>query len=53
MKAKWTGTNSLRTYTSTNLTKDKTYKFKMRYCKTVSGKKVWSSWTSVKTIKVK
>jgi uncharacterized repeat protein (TIGR02543 family) len=53
MKTRWTGANSLCTYTSTGLTKGKTYKFRMRYRKTVGGKKVWSSWTSVKTIKVK
>ena len=53
MKTKWTGRNSTCAYTSTGLTKGKTYKFKMRYRKTVSGKNVWSKWTSVKTIKVK
>ena len=53
MKTKWTGTNSLCTYTSTNLTKGKTYKYKMRYCKTSNGKNVWSKWSAVKTIKVK
>lgn len=40
-------------YTKSKLTKNKTYYFKVRAYKTVSGKKVYSSYSSVKSIKVK
>ena len=33
------------------MTKGKTYKFKIRSYKTVDGKKVYSKWSNVKTIK--
>ena len=46
-----------KTYKSTvlkstyTMTKGKTYKFKIRSYKTVDGKKVYSKWSNVKTIK--
>lgn len=52
LKIQWTAGSNARTYFSMNKTKGKTYKFKMRYFKVKDGKKVYSSWTSVKTIKV-
>lgn len=52
MKIQWTGSNGNCTYISVHKTKGKTYKYEMRYYKIKDGKKVYSSWTSVKTIKV-
>lgn len=52
LKVQWTVGSNARTYFSMHKTKGKTYKFKMRYFKMKDGKKVYSSWTSVKTIKV-
>ena len=40
-------------YVNTGLKKGKTYYFKVRAYRTVSGKKVYSSYTSVKKVKVK
>ena len=40
-------------YTKGSLKKKKTYYFKIRTYKTVSGKKIYSSYSSVKSIKVK
>ena len=40
-------------YTKTKLTRKKTYYFKIRTYRTVNGKKVYSSYSSVKSIKVK
>ena len=51
MTTKWTGSNSLNTYTSIMKRKGVTYKYKMRYYKVKKGKRVWSSWTPIKTIK--
>lgn len=53
IKIKWTGNNSKNTYWSLRKTPGKTYKYKMRYYKVKNGKRVYSSWTSIKTIKVK
>ncbi|MEA4922915.1 MAG: InlB B-repeat-containing protein [Eubacteriaceae bacterium] len=53
MKTYWTGKNSVNTFTSGGKTIGKTYKFKMRYYKVKNGKKVYSSWTKAKTIKVR
>lgn len=53
LKIQWTSGSNARAYFSMHKTKGKTYKFKMRYFKVKDGKKVYSTWTSVKTIKVK
>ncbi len=45
MKVKWTGKNSINTYTSINKLRGRTYKFRMRYYRIAGGKKVWSRWT--------
>lgn len=45
--------NTTKTKTITGLTKGKTYYVKVRAYKTVSGKKVYGSYSSVKKIKVK
>lgn len=44
---------STTSYTKTNLTKKKTYYFKIRTYRTVDGKKVYSSYSSIKSIKIK
>ncbi len=51
-KTKHTSIKSARTYFSIGKKANKTYKFKMRYCKIKNGKKVWSEWSKVKTIKL-
>ncbi len=51
-KTKHTSIKSSRTYFSIGKKANKTYKFKMRYCKIKDGKKVWSEWSKVKTIKL-
>ncbi|MEA4922442.1 MAG: fibronectin type III domain-containing protein [Eubacteriaceae bacterium] len=53
MKTYWTGKTFNNTYTSVNKTRNKTYKFKMRYYKVKNGKRDYSSWTKVKSIKVR
>lgn len=45
--------NSKVSYTKTKLKSKKKYYFKIRTYKTVSGKKVYSSYSKVKTVKVK
>lgn len=51
---KKTVNNGLTTsYTNSSLTKGKTYYYKLRAYRTVGGKKVYSSYSSVKSIKVK
>lgn len=50
IKIMWTGKNSLHEYTKIHNAKGVTFKFKMRYYKIKSGKKVYSAWTSIKTI---
>ena len=40
-------------YTKSDLKKNKTYYFKIRTYRTVDGKKVYSSYSSVKNIKIK
>ena len=50
MIVQWTGANSSNTYTSIGKKEGKTYKFKMRYYTVKGDKKVWSSWSSVKSI---
>ena len=40
-------------YTKSSLKKKKTYYFKVRTYRKVSGKKVYSSYSSVKSVKVK
>ena len=45
--------NKTLKYTKTKLTKKKTYYFKVRTYRTVNGKKVYSSYSSVKSVKVK
>lgn len=47
------GTTNLKTYTKKNLAKGKTYYFKIRTYKTVNSKKVYSSYSKIKSIKVK
>lgn len=51
MKTQYTGKNSLNTYTSLRKEDGRTYQYKMRYYKVKDGKKVWSSWTPVQSIK--
>ncbi|MEA4923498.1 MAG: hypothetical protein VB031_09145 [Eubacteriaceae bacterium] len=51
MRVMWTGNNSMHTYTSIRDVKGRTYKYSMRYYKIKHGKKVWSCWSPVKTIK--
>lgn len=53
MKTQWTGKNSNNTYWSLWKTPGKTYKYKMRYFKIKNGKRVYSNWTGVKSIKVR
>ena len=45
--------NSKVNYTKTNLKSKKKYYFKIRTYKTVAGKKIYSSYSSVKNVKVK
>lgn len=45
--------NSKVSYTKTNLKSKKKYYFKIRTYKTVAGKKIYSSYSSVKSVKVK
>lgn len=45
--------NKTTSYTDKNLTKNKTYYYKVRAYKTVNGKKVYGSYSSVKTVKIK
>jgi lactocepin len=40
-------------YTKSKLTKGKKYFFKMRTYRTVGGKKIYSSWSAVKSVKIK
>ena len=40
-------------YTKGSLKKNKTYYFKIRAYKTVDGKKVYSSYSNIKSVKVK
>ena len=40
-------------YTKSKLTKGKKYYFKMRTYRTVGGKKIYSSWSAAKSVKVK
>lgn len=51
--AKSIGKNSTVSYTKKSLKKGKTYYFKVRGYKTVNGKKVYGSFSSVKSAKVK
>ena len=48
-----TAGKSTKSYTKSSLKKGKTYYFKVRVYKTVDGKKIYSSYSSVKNIKVK
>lgn len=48
-----TASKSSTSYTKTELKKNKKYYFKIRSYKTVDGKKIYSSYSSVKNIKVK
>ena len=48
-----TAGKSTKSYTKSSLKKGKTYYFKVRTYKTVDGKKIYSSYSSVKSIKVK
>lgn len=52
-KVKIVTNGSTTSYTNSNLTKNKVYYYKVRAYRTVSGKKVYSSYSSVKYIKVK
>lgn len=45
--------NSVTSYTNSKLTSKKTYYFKLRTYRTVNGKKVYSSYSSIKNIKIK
>lgn len=45
--------NSTVSYVNSRLTKNKTYYYKVRSYRTVNGKKVYSSYSSVKSVKVK
>jgi len=44
---------STKTYTEKKLTSKKTYYYKVRAYRTVSGKKVYSGYSAVKSVKVK
>ncbi len=44
--------NTKVSYTKTGLTKGKTYHFKVAAYETVSGKKIYSSYSSVKYVKI-
>lgn len=56
-KAKVTSTvkkgTKARTVTKTKLTKNKTYYFRVRAYKVINGKKVYTAYSSVKSVKVK
>ncbi len=45
--------SSTVSYTNSNLTKRKTYYYKVRAYRTINGKKVYSSYSTVKSVKVK
>lgn len=45
--------NSVTSYTNSKLTSKKTYYFKLRTYRTVNGKKIYSSYSSIKNIKIK
>ena len=47
------GSTSNKTFTKGSLTKGKTYYFKVRAYRTIDGKKVYSSYSSIKSIKCK
>lgn len=49
---KLAGTTTSASYTISGLTKDKTYYVRVRAYKTVNGKKVYSSYSTVKSVKV-
>ena len=52
-KVKTVGSGSTTSYTNSSLTKNKTYYYKVRAYRTVKGKKVYSSYSSAKYIKIK
>ena len=52
-KVKTVTSGSTTSYTNSNLTKNKVYYYKVRAYRTVSGKNVYSDYSSVKYIKVK
>lgn len=52
-KIKTINKSSTVNYTKSSLKKNKTYYFKIRTYKTVDGKKIYSSYSSVKSIKIK
>ena len=52
-KVKTVGSGSTTSYTNSSLTKNKTYYYKVRAYRTVKGKKVYSSYSTVKSVKVK
>lgn len=51
-KIKTTNAKTVK-YTKSKLTKGKKYFFKIRTYRTVGGKKIYSSWSAVKSVKVK
>ncbi|WP_455537806.1 fibronectin type III domain-containing protein, partial [Terrisporobacter sp.] len=52
-KAKTVTKGSIVSYINSNLTKRKIYYYKVRAYKTVNGKKVYSSYSTVKSVKIK
>ena len=45
--------NSTVSYVNSSLTKNKTYYYKVRAYRTVNGKKIYSSYSVAKSVKVK